>query len=343
MYTGADTVEWLFHEQLQVDRQWSGRFDGGFTWWADRHAQRVAILGSEAGPDGSESYFLQVATDVLRDVDLDDKTAGLLNLIMMQATAAGPVYDPQDRSVRLVTLVRMHEGNHHWMRLLVSVAAMLQVVEAKHVWNAIAATMGLRNGESGHPHSGPRAFPDELAAGFPEMAVTAGRRPSAWQAQEFRQAEQDLQPAHVRVRGSQLSVPILCGPAMSTLRLVANEPHPRFGNGLFMRHSVPVVRMSDGDGARLAISLNRELLGRVPSGYGFGSCCYTEGEISFVGFIPNVGYRPGLLPNLVGSATARADAFGVLLANFLPPDVPPTASAGGQGIWQKMVGLFNKK
>lgn len=48
MYRGADSVEWLFQELLQVDRQWSDRVDGGFTWWADRLRHRVPASRSGA-------------------------------------------------------------------------------------------------------------------------------------------------------------------------------------------------------------------------------------------------------------------------------------------------------
>jgi hypothetical protein len=38
----------FFREQLRVDLKWSVKLPTGFTWWADRHAQTIEIVGSEA-------------------------------------------------------------------------------------------------------------------------------------------------------------------------------------------------------------------------------------------------------------------------------------------------------
>ncbi len=38
MNEGQATLEWLFSEQLRIDREWSTRDDDGFTWWPFRHA-----------------------------------------------------------------------------------------------------------------------------------------------------------------------------------------------------------------------------------------------------------------------------------------------------------------
>jgi hypothetical protein len=45
MNAGERTIDWLFREQLRVDHKWSIKLPTGFTWWADRHAQTIEIVG----------------------------------------------------------------------------------------------------------------------------------------------------------------------------------------------------------------------------------------------------------------------------------------------------------
>ena len=83
-------------------------------------------------------------------------------------------------------------------------------------------------------------------------------------------------------------------------------------------HHRPEVRpLADLEGARLALDLNAEELGRRPSGYGFGSFCYRasespksrSGTINFTGLLPNILHKPGLVPNLYFAPTTRAAAM----------------------------------
>jgi hypothetical protein len=58
---GEKTLNWLYEEQLRVDPEWSVRFFGGFTWWADQHAQTVEIVASEKDEDGATADLISVS------------------------------------------------------------------------------------------------------------------------------------------------------------------------------------------------------------------------------------------------------------------------------------------
>src|ERR1700726_2670192 len=91
---GLKTVEWLFREQLRVDAEWSVKFSNGFTWWADRHAQTVEIVGSETDESGETAYLIATRTEMLRNFELTDRASTAINsLLMCFASMAGPVYD----------------------------------------------------------------------------------------------------------------------------------------------------------------------------------------------------------------------------------------------------------
>jgi hypothetical protein len=47
MNTGKQTIELLYTDLLQVDAAWSIRTANGFTWWTDKNAQTIGILGEE--------------------------------------------------------------------------------------------------------------------------------------------------------------------------------------------------------------------------------------------------------------------------------------------------------
>src|SRR5271166_4455450 len=80
---GLKTIEWLFREQLQVDAKWSVQFSKGFTWWADRHAQTVEIVGSETDESGETAYLIATRTDMLRNFELTDRSSTAINALLM--------------------------------------------------------------------------------------------------------------------------------------------------------------------------------------------------------------------------------------------------------------------
>ena len=319
MNAGNATVDWLYDEQLKVDDAWSVRRSGGFTWWPHRHAQHVEVIGSEAGPDGNAGYFVRVKTDFVRNVNLSEEALTGIGLIMSNSTMSGLIYDPETKLLSLSSLVRVHEGIRPWMSRLISVAAMLQVADAHFIAPNMPPLLGGESAESGHPENGLRPEPDELAKGFGPMVWAAGEKPSAWNDWEFQQTvDQYMQrpPALVATGGGPgLTVEFPYGEGSSLCEMKGGQGHPRIGNGLLLVQSFPVGSISESDGTRLALELNVEELDRKPSGYGFGSYCFRDGCVRFTGFIPNVAYAEGFLPNLYFSCISRAHAMSARLAD----------------------------
>lgn len=315
MNTGQLILDWLYEEHLQVDEPWSVKLKNGFTWWAARNAQHVEVIGKEAGPDGMVGYFVRVKTEFIRDVTLTDQALAGINLLMSTATTAGPVYDPKARTLSLSSLVRVHEEIRGWMSPLIGVAALQQIADAHLIAPQIKGMMGGSLAESGHPVNGFRPEPDELAVGFVRLLFETGERPTAWSAREFQQAvDQYMQgpPSLLATGGGNgLTVEFPYGDESSLCRMMGDQPHPRIGNGLFLLQSFPVGKKSDSEGTKLALELNAEELDRKPSGYGFGSYCYRDGCINFTGFLPNLCYQPGLLPNLYAASAVRARAMAL--------------------------------
>jgi len=128
---GEKTLNWLYEEQLRVDPEWSVRFSGGFTWWADQHAQTVEIVASEKDENGAIADLICVSTDLVRGLELTDQRHDSLALLMSCASMAGPVYDPKNGSLRLCSTARVNEENYPLLRSLISVASVLQIAEVR--------------------------------------------------------------------------------------------------------------------------------------------------------------------------------------------------------------------
>ena len=81
MNAGRETIEWLYGDQLRVDEKWSIVADNGFTWWADRNAQRVEIVGVESDKELGEAFLVRVTTDFFRGLQLNEKTLRGISLM----------------------------------------------------------------------------------------------------------------------------------------------------------------------------------------------------------------------------------------------------------------------
>jgi hypothetical protein len=320
MNTGVETIEWLYSEQLKVDPEWSVRTPTGFRWWADKNAQTIEVIGDYEGPDGNAGYLISMRTDFLRSLDLNERALTVINSFLMPfASMAGPVYDPETRSLGLCSLVSVHGGIKAWMNPLISVAATMQIGEARIMAELVSEVLDAEPAISGHPENGERPEPDELAEVITALVAPRGKQPCQWPVAEFTSAvNQYMQqpPAQLATSGGLgVTVEFPYGDDSSLCRVSGDLPHPRYGNGLFLLQSFPVAKLSDAEGAELALTLNGEEFGQRPNGYGFGSYVYRDSMIHFTSFFPNFVYRSGLLPNLYFSSAQRARAMSIRLAN----------------------------
>jgi hypothetical protein len=306
-------IEWLRTEQLQAGEQWSYLLPTGFSWWAEEYLQTIEFLGEETGPLGETGYLVCVRTEMLRDLDLSVTALEQINSLPMRCAAlAGPVYDVAARRLDLWSLVRLTDDNGAWMRYLLSAAAVTQLAEARMLAPLLAGAVGARTATSEHPESGPRTVADQMAyaAG---IFVRSGDEPCAWPEAEFRDTvigHMNGPPAMVAgVEGRGFTVEFPFGAQTSLCRVLGDQSHPLYGNGLLILQRFPIEVASESDGIRLALSLNAADLTTQVTGYGLGSYSYADGAIHFSGFVPNALHKPGLLPNLYSSCAARAQAM----------------------------------
>jgi len=321
MNTGKHSIEWLYHEQLKIDKEWAIQTPKGFKWWADKNAQTIEVLDEVIGPDNDIGYLISVRTEFLSDLEITDQALTMVNTILMPfASMAGVVYDEKKRTLDLCSLVRVHQGISGWMNPLISLAAIIQIGEVAIMGSAMAEALGAKESISGHPENGMRSHPDELAQGIADFIAPLGKQPCKWSEKEFHNAVEAhmKQPPALLATAGELgfTVEFPFGETNSSLcQIMGSQPHPRYGNGLFLLQSFSIGRFSDPDGIRLALSLNAKELTSNPSGYGFGSYAYRDEKIHFTSFFPNAMYKPGLLPNLYFACAARAKEMSLHLTD----------------------------
>jgi hypothetical protein len=156
-----------------------------------------------------------------------------------------------------------------------------------------------------------------MAGMIETLIAPMGKLSSSWPPSEFKDAVDKYmnQPPSLLATcgGAGFTVEFPFGNRSSLCQAMADQPHPRYGNGLFILQSFPVAAMSDVEGQKLALSFNGSELLKKPFGYGFGSYAYRENTLHFTSFFPNASYQPGLLPNIYFSCAQRAREMSVQL------------------------------
>ena len=320
MDAGTRAIEWLYARQLKVDDHWAVRTPDGFRWWADKQAQTIEVVGQEeGGPGGAVGYLIEVRTDVLRDVKLDEAGLSTVNSEAMSfASMAGLVYDEEAHTLSLHSLARVWDDNEEWLNPVISMAAVLQVGEARVLGPHLAMQLGAETDISGHPDHCLRAQPDELAGAVDARVIPTGKGASVWSPQEFLGVARELeaQPgvisAAAEPEGLTMDVPFGQLPP-SRCQLLSGARHPRYGAGLLLLQQLPLAPPTEPEGAGFALALNAIELTREPFGYGFGSYAWRDERMYFLSFFPNALYRPGLLLNLAASCAQRARSLDSVL------------------------------
>jgi len=202
------------------------------------------------------------------------------------------------------------------MNPLISVAAVLQIDQARVMSALMPGSLNAQEATSGHPENGMRPDPDEMAELVETLIAPMGQEPCRWTTQEFQSVVDEYMQKPPSLMGNAgdlgFTVEFPFGEESSLFVGKGDQPHPRYGNGLFMLQSFRWGELPDASvdelqsGARMALLLNSRELSIQPDGYGFGSWAFRNDRLHFTSFIPNVAYRPGLLPSIYFAAAQRA-------------------------------------
>lgn len=195
------------------------------------------------------------------------------------------------------------------MNPLLSVATAQQIGEARIVGPRLAEIIGAEFAVSGHPANGIRPFPDELAELIATFIAPEGKLPSKWSYADLAGfSGESLYKDDMLVDSdfTQVTIKLPFKEKSSYLMFQTNQPHPRYGNGLFVLQTFPVTCKTEEESLRLAMLMNDFEIRQRILGYGFGSYCIRDKGLYFVSFYPNCVYGLTKLTNLYYSAGVRS-------------------------------------
>lgn len=310
---------WLYRDQLQVDDNWSIKHPNGFSWWAHEYRQDVACVAQICDHEGDWAYLMSISTDVVVDIPENANLESVLGeLANDQADLAGFVYDLRERTLRLHSLMRVHDGIRPWAQRLLSVAAVSQLHQAEQLAETLAVATGGKPAASRHPIRGARkgSYRDDMAEVAACLFPQHGEELSRWGKDSFEQAvfyAAEMRLGEVEITDAGMRLEFNRSGLVSSLVVNPQFRHPEYGHGLLLSQRIPYEVPAPEKGVRLCMALNALHLAEYPAGYGLGTYAFRDGAIFFQSFIPNMGFIRGDLVNFVLSAGERHETLAELL------------------------------
>lgn len=314
---GPEVLDRLF-STLMVDEEWSVRADRSFTWWPHRLAQHVSV-STPREAFGDPMVALRATTDMVEDVRApDDVVEQFVDLLNMHASLGAFVWDPEERTVKVVTSAYLHAGNLPLLPVA-SAAVLLTAIEATAKAPGVADVLEGRPAASAHPSSGMRPEPDELLffaeerivpdgqgpSGFVGLVQEAGRAAVPWC---LSNADEHAFTGELPYHGTTPALVLAAtggspegiDAQTSLVQLLTQPRHPAYGSGLLVLLKLPGT-FPDGRARELARELNRAEAAELTGFSQFGAWCADPGDpglLSFCSFVPSVLARPGLVAAL---------------------------------------------
>lgn len=327
----ADRVQWIGEPSASTIL----REGYGFDWWPGDFKVCVRVHGPHPELD-FPLYRLSVQTDFLRDVDVTtpqfEKDISELNrLLLCYTVCVHPAALGEDRSFReaglnlksaevwLGSTIYVHDDSKDWLPRLFSGFAILQPIEAQSRADLAAQLLGGKANRSS-PSGGAWSTRVDDMLGVDQIIAHHGQQPSKWiDTEEFEEivARWGHGDSGFGTAGKGwLTIETPFGAATAMLKLKADEPHCRLGNGLLMTLTLPGLCEDEVQMAQRAIELNFiEITHWLKSGVPLiGSWSAEEWELpagprfatAFSCFVPNMMYKRGLAENFVLYAMGRA-------------------------------------
>lgn len=310
------------YEQMEIDEEWSVRDGDSFTWWGHSLAQRV-WFEPPVEEAGFEITRIHAETQLLKDVPATNENAEKISVINCYASLSSMVWNPEEGEINYCCSAYFHRQNFNWLVKLFMGAAALQAADAQiKVDHGLVDLLGGVPNESSPPGRPRRADEDGMLYVIEEMFAPAGAGDSPFTGEDFRRAlAMEPHPWVMATEGKNCMVaefpfhgdrPALMGMSgtdpskceTALFKATAEERHPQFGSGLFLRLTLPPVGV-EGTG-NLVCGLNWDEAGEWSRSHILGAWCLADLGITFVSFIPAALYREGILDAMIQSMAMRA-------------------------------------
>jgi hypothetical protein len=293
------------YKDMNIDEEWSIITKRGFTWWGHQYAQRI-WAEPPIDYDGLLVTKVTVETDLFKYPTRSIETETLLANEMLRASLSGLVINQETGRIKLRCNAYVHEENHNWLGKILSIAAIMQVVEAESRADILAMLLELQPDKSNHPDSGVRNEVDGLLGFVAQAVIPEGNRPFHTIGNfEFRRTADILNSQNLLSTADETGLTAYAPFAGNTalLQVDTEQEHPDFGKGLLIRLSLPPGRIDSIKAGRLIMDMNSKVQNSPPSGHFLGSWCLgpvgkNVQTLVYVTFIPAIVCKPGILYNM---------------------------------------------
>lgn len=337
---GPDVLARL-RSELQMDDEWC-QLEGRELRWTGGAAPIVFSVSDPFGMNGDVTVKVTARTTLVSNVEASpDLVLKLVNVANVHASVGSLVWLADEREVVGFVTQYAHEGNDS-VTALFSPFSLLAYTEALTLLSAELATA--LEGDA----SAARDDEDDLLNVSEQVVIPAGLQPQRWDGEELVSMSEQWGSAGLMANGDETGLTVEFPYSSSVSALVRasiglggmpgrvtpastslynqhlDNPHPRYGNGLFALLRMPDV-FDEEDGLEQANELNAAELLETTGFPSWGSWCTLEGSLAHVAFFPNLIARPGLLTTVNFYALSRSQW---VQEKLLPLDLVREVRAG---------------
>lgn len=274
---------------LSLDDAWAVQEERGFSWWPKDHRQRV-WADPVLDDGGFEIYRLHARSDLLTNFKPTPANLERLNVFASLAGVSAYEVDFVNESLALRSSMYVYSETEPWVRPMFAMAAALQAVDAQMLAPLLAEPLEAAIALTAHPASGFREVADEMLGLLDDVILPNSAPSSAWHglAMEWTLGQLQQLPLVVMVTGGErgITAELPFQSETTLLRIDAEQPHPRYGNGALLLLTLPGT-FAEPAGIRRAFELNNRELSSFTKAHLLGSWCYRDGFVSFASFVPN--------------------------------------------------------
>lgn len=299
------------HESLRIPTDFTRDEVRGFEWWASDYAQRIwSDLGNFH--NASTLFRLHSEIDILKANGHVEKAELELARTMADGALSAVIHDSERDMIKLHCSVYAHYDNEAWVRRVFNAAVALQVTQAPKIAQRFSKEFKMSHAMSEHPRSGARKTPDQVCDFEDKFFKPYGVQESRWVGvEEWDDGRQALR----RIANDVKTDYKLCleagfdwsyGQRDMALVVSAVDPHTELGHGLMINLTLPIM-MEDAVKAHVALLLNEHERSEWNWYNDVGTWAVKQGELTFVCFVPNICYMPGILADFCHDMGLRAN------------------------------------
>jgi hypothetical protein len=176
---GKESLDFLF-KTLKIDKEWSARNETSFDWWAHKLKQKI-WFNSDIEDEGLFLTKICAETDLIINVDIESATQ-ILEIIQPLGLLAAPIYDENDKSIKLYSHIYVHKESVGWLQELFTYVAIIQCTLAHNLINILNDRFhnNITIDESSHPDNGKRNAGDDMLNIISHIIIPAGENESPW-------------------------------------------------------------------------------------------------------------------------------------------------------------------